>query len=70
MSWETWRVSVGRAPDWGHKCDKLVPHSSAEGKTITQECSACHEMVAASEASPEVLRALGLQERISKLQRK
>jgi cytochrome c553 len=45
-------------------------HTSSAGTTITQDCSACHEMVAASEASPEILRTLGLEEKMSKMQHK
>jgi hypothetical protein len=45
-------------------------HTSADQKTITQDCSACHEIVSASEASPEVLRTLGIEKRITELQKK
>jgi len=44
-------------------------HSSTDGKTITQDCNACHEPLATEEASPEILKTLGLEERISKIQK-
>jgi len=45
-------------------------HTEAGGQTITQDCSSCHELVATDEASPEILKTLGLEERISKVQKK
>jgi nitrate/TMAO reductase-like tetraheme cytochrome c subunit len=45
-------------------------HSEAGGTTITQDCSACHELVAMGEASPEILKTLGVEERISRVQKK
>ena len=45
-------------------------HTSADQKTITQDCTACHQIVSASEASPEVLRTLGIETRITELQKK
>ena len=45
-------------------------HSEAGGRTITQDCSACHELVAMDEASPKILKTLGLEERISRVQKK
>jgi hypothetical protein len=44
-------------------------HTSTEGASITQDCSTCHELLATDDASPEILRTLGLEERISKPQK-
>jgi nitrate/TMAO reductase-like tetraheme cytochrome c subunit len=44
-------------------------HTSGEGKTITQECNTCHEPLAMDEATPEILKTLGISERISNLQK-
>ena len=30
------------------------------GKTITQDCTACHEMLAWEESNPEILTKLGI----------
>jgi hypothetical protein len=35
-------------------------HTSADGKTITNDCSACHQVLAASEENPKVLTDLGM----------
>jgi hypothetical protein len=45
-------------------------HAAADGKSIVQDCDACHQMVATDEAAPEILKTLGLEERLSKLQKK
>jgi hypothetical protein len=37
--------------------------------TITQDCNTCHEPLAIEEAQPEVLKTLGLAERIASLQK-
>lgn len=35
-------------------------HKSDTGKTITQDCSTCHELLAVSEENPEILKQLGV----------
>lgn len=44
-------------------------HKTADGKTITQDCAVCHEAVAMDESSPEVLKKLGLEQRILALRK-
>src|SRR5205807_1603750 len=69
VTWGTYKNNLGHTDYPGcFRCHDEA-HTSSNGKTITQDCGACHEMVAVSAASPEVLRTLGLQERLSKLQR-
>jgi nitrate/TMAO reductase-like tetraheme cytochrome c subunit len=70
VSWGTYRNNLGHTDFPGcFRCHD-EGHTAPDGKTITQDCDACHEMVAASEASPEVLRTLGLEEKLSKMQQK
>jgi hypothetical protein len=45
-------------------------HKAADGGTITQDCTTCHEPLATDEASPEILKTLGIAERISKVQKR
>jgi hypothetical protein len=45
-------------------------HNAAGGQSITQDCSACHEPLAMDEASPEILKTLGIAERIARVQKK
>ena len=35
-------------------------HASADGRKVTQDCSACHNLLAMEEASPKILTDLGL----------
>jgi hypothetical protein len=44
-------------------------HKAADGKTITQDCSACQEAVAVDERNPEVLKTLGLDAKILALRK-
>lgn len=44
-------------------------HAAADGTTITQDCNTCHEPLAMEETSPEILKTLGIAERISKVQK-
>jgi hypothetical protein len=69
--------------DWGTYPDNLghdtfpgcfrchdEDHATREGKTITQDCSACHEAVAMEEASPEILKTLGLADRLAAVKKR
>jgi nitrate/TMAO reductase-like tetraheme cytochrome c subunit len=44
-------------------------HTTAGGRTIAQDCNTCHEPLAMDEATPEILKTLGIAERISKVQK-
>lgn len=44
-------------------------HTTTGGRTIAQDCNTCHEPLAMDEATPEILKTLGIAERISKVQR-
>ena len=44
-------------------------HSTADKKTITQDCNACHQALAVEETSPEILKSLGVAEKIASLQK-
>ena len=45
-------------------------HSSSDQNTITQDCAVCHETVSVAETSPEILKTLGLADRIAAIQKK
>ena len=36
-------------------------HKSADGKVVSQECEACHTILAMEESEPQILKDLGLQ---------
>ncbi len=44
-------------------------HADERGEAITQDCNSCHNSLAMDEASPEILKTLGIDERISKMQK-
>ena len=44
-------------------------HTASDGKTIVQDCNTCHEPLAMDEASPEILKTLGISERLLNLQK-
>jgi hypothetical protein len=44
-------------------------HATSDGTAIGQDCTLCHEPLAMDEASPEILKTLGVAERISAAQK-
>jgi hypothetical protein len=44
-------------------------HVAADGNAISQDCNSCHQPLAIEEASPEILKTLGIAERISSIQK-
>ena len=70
VGWGTYPNNLGHTESPGcFRCHDSS-HTAADGKSITQDCNACHELLATDEASPEILKTLGLEERISKVQKK
>jgi hypothetical protein len=60
ITWGTYPNNLGHTDFNGcFRCHD-EQHASAEGKTITQDCSACHNVVASDEKNPKVLIDLGL----------
>jgi cytochrome c2 len=69
VTWGTFTNDLGHTDSPGcFRCHD-EGHTAAGGKTITQDCSTCHQMVAMDEASPEVLKTLGIADRMSALQK-
>lgn len=60
VAWGTYPNNLGHTDFTGcFRCHD-EQHASPEGKTITQDCSACHNVVASDEKSPKALVDLGL----------
>jgi hypothetical protein len=60
VTWGTYPNNLGHMDDPGcFRCHD-DSHANADKKTITQDCSTCHEMVATEETSPAILKTLGL----------
>ena len=60
VSWGTYPNNLGHMDFPGcFRCHD-GSHTPADGKTITQDCNTCHEPLAMEEASPEILKTLGI----------
>jgi nitrate/TMAO reductase-like tetraheme cytochrome c subunit len=69
VSWGTYPNNLGHTDFPGcFRCHD-GSHTAPDGKTISQDCNGCHEPLAMDEASPEILKTLGLAERIAKAQK-
>lgn len=69
VSWGTYPNNLGHTDFPGcFRCHD-GSHTAGDGKTIAQDCNSCHEPLAMDEVSPEILKTLGISERISNLQK-
>jgi hypothetical protein len=69
VTWGTYPNNLGHMDSPGcFRCHD-GSHTSRDGKTITSDCSACHETLAMDEAKPDILKTLGIEERISTIQK-
>ena len=69
VSWGTYPNNLGHTDFPGcFRCHD-GSHTASDGKTIAQDCNSCHEPLAMDEASPEILKTLGLAERIQNIQK-
>jgi hypothetical protein len=60
VTWGKYPLNIGHTDFPGcFRCHDEA-HKSSEGKTVTQDCSACHNMLAVDEASPKILTDLGV----------
>ncbi len=61
ISWGTYPNNLGHDQFPGcFRCHD-DSHKNDSGKAITQDCAACHEMLAVAEDNPEILKQLGIQ---------
>jgi len=69
VTWGTYPNNLGHTDFPGcFRCHD-GSHATRDGKSIIQDCSGCHEPLAIDEASPEILKTLGLAERIANVQK-
>jgi cytochrome c1 len=60
VTWGTYLNNLGHVDSPGcFRCHDGA-HSTATGQIVTQDCDTCHKAVAVEEASPEVLKTLGI----------
>jgi len=69
VTWGTYPNNLGHADYPGcFRCHD-EDHATSDKKTITQDCTTCHNALAVEEAAPDVLKTLGLADTIAKAQR-
>ena len=69
VSWGTYPNNLGHTDFPGcFRCHD-GSHTASDGQSITQDCSTCHQPLAIDEASPEILKTLGISEKIQSLQK-
>jgi hypothetical protein len=69
VTWGTYPNNLGHTDAPGcFRCHD-DGHIAANKKTITNDCAVCHQMVAVDDASPEVLKTLGIADQLSSLQK-
>ena len=65
VTWGTYPNNLGHVDYPGcFRCHD-GSHSTADKKTITQDCNTCHQMLAVDETDPAILKTLGLDTLIS-----
>lgn len=69
VGWGTYPNNLGHTDFPGcFRCHDGA-HMDQHGQAISQDCNSCHNTLAMDEASPEILKTLGIDERISKVQK-
>jgi nitrate/TMAO reductase-like tetraheme cytochrome c subunit len=68
VTWGTYKNHLGHTDSPGcFRCHD-GSHTTADGKdTISQDCGACHQLLAMQDASPDILKTLGLWDKIEAL---
>jgi formate-dependent nitrite reductase cytochrome c552 subunit len=62
VNWGTYPNNIGHTDSPGcFRCHD-GSHASADGRTVTQDCGACHNLLAMEEAAPKILTELGVVE--------
>jgi hypothetical protein len=70
VTWGTFPSYLGHTDSTGcFRCHD-EDHATSDKKTITQDCSTCHVPLAMDEASPEILKTLGVDETLTSIQKK
>ena len=69
VTWGTYPNNLGHADFPGcFRCHD-ENHATADKKTITQDCTTCHNLLSVEEAAPDVLKTLGLADILGKTQK-
>jgi hypothetical protein len=70
VTWSTYPNNLGHTDYPGcFRCHD-DNHTTADKKIITQDCTACHQALAVEEESPEILKTLGVADKIVSFEKK
>ncbi len=70
VNWGTYPNNLGHTDYPGcFRCHD-ESHTTADKKTITQDCAACHQALAVEEESPEILKRLGVADKLVSFEKK
>ncbi len=70
VTWGTYPNNLGHVDDPGcFRCHD-GGHATPDKTAITQDCNACHQALAVEETSPEILKTLGIADRLSEFEKK
>jgi hypothetical protein len=68
VTWGTYQNNLGHTDSPGcFRCHD-GSHATADKKTISQDCTLCHQALAVEEKSPDILKTLGITQTISGVQ--
>jgi hypothetical protein len=69
VGWGTYPNNLGHTGDPGcFRCHD-DGHATLDKKTIPQDCGTCHQSLAIEESSPEILKTLGIADRLSNFEK-
>jgi hypothetical protein len=69
VKWGTYATNLGHADNFGcFRCHD-ESHATSAKKTLSQDCSLCHNPLAVEEEAPAVLKTLGMDTKLSQLYR-
>ncbi len=69
VTWGTYPNNLGHTDAPGcFRCHD-DSHATSDKKTIPQDCGTCHQALAVEEASPEILKTLGIADRLSSFEK-
>jgi hypothetical protein len=69
VTWGTYPNNLGHVDDPGcFRCHD-DSHATSDKKTIPQDCNTCHDALAVEEKSPEILKTLGIADRLANFEK-
>ena len=70
VTWGTYPNNLGHMTILAASAATMTATSRPIKKTIPQDCGTCHQSLAIEEASPEILKTMGIADQLSKFEKK